>query len=159
MYRNRLSHLVQISKINYYNNYFSHNKAHINNIWKRIKPIISLKPLRKSIPSKILVDNNVITDVYLIANSFNAFFINIGNNLANSSPATYASPLSFMPESRQFNTFFLNSITANEIAEEISYLKTSKSSGPFSVPVKVLKLIKKHISIPLETIFNCSIST
>ena len=27
------------------------------------------------------------------------------------------------------------------------------------MPVKILKLIKEHISIPLETIFNCSIST
>ena len=159
LYRNKLNHLIRISKINYYNNYFRHNKSHINNIWKGIKEIISFKPLRNSIPSKVVVDNNAITDTYSIANSFNAFFTNIGNNLANNIPATSASPLSFMPASRQSNSFFLNSISVNEIAEEISNLNTSKSSGPFSVPVKILKLIKEHISIPLATIFNCSISS
>ena len=55
--------------------------------------------------------------------------------------------------------FFLNSISVNEIAEKINNLNTSKSSGPFIVPVKILKLIKEHISIPLATIFNCSISS
>ena len=100
------------------------------------------KPLN-SIPSKVVVvdnvvDNNAITDTYSIANSFNAFFTNIGNNLANNIPATSASPLSFMPASRQSNSFFLNSISVNEIAEEISNLNTSKSSGPFSVPVKII---------------------
>ena len=64
-----------------------------------------------------------------------------------------------MPAILQSNSFFLNSISVNEIAEEISYLKTSKSCGPFSVPVKILKLIKEHISVPLATIFNCSISS
>lgn len=34
-----------------------------------------------------------------------------------------------------------------------------KSCGPFSVPIKILKLIKEYVSVPLETIFNCSIST
>jgi hypothetical protein len=106
LYRNKLNHLIRISKINYYNNYFRHNKSHINNIWKGIKEIIYFKPLRNSIPSKVVVDNNAITDTYSIANYFNAFFTNIGNNLANNIPATSASPLSFMPASRQSNSFF-----------------------------------------------------
>ena len=82
LYRNKLNHLIRISKINYYKNYFRHNKSHIKNIWKGMKQIISLKSSSYSIPSKILVGNNPISDVSQIANSFNVFFTNIGKNLS-----------------------------------------------------------------------------
>jgi hypothetical protein len=59
-----------------------------------------------------------------------------------------------MPASRQSNSVFLNSISVNEIAEEIGNLNTSKSSGPFSVQVKILKLIKEHVHI--YTIIYCN---
>jgi queuine/archaeosine tRNA-ribosyltransferase len=54
LYGNKLNHLIRIIKINYYNNYFRHNKSHINNSWKGIKEIISFKPLRNSIQSKVV---------------------------------------------------------------------------------------------------------
>jgi hypothetical protein len=47
--------------------------------------------LRNSIPSKVVVDNNAITDTYSIANSFNAVFTDIGNNLANNIPFGFRS--------------------------------------------------------------------
>ena len=77
LYRNKINHLIRISKINYYRDYFRHNKSHIKNIWKGIKQVISLKSSSYSIPSKILVGNNSISDVSQIANSINVFFSNI----------------------------------------------------------------------------------
>ena len=159
LYRNKLNHLTRISKINYYKNYFRHNKSHIKNIWKGIKQIISLKSSSYSIPSKILVGNNPISDVSQIANSFNVFFTNIGKNLSDNVMETATSPMTFMSGCQQVNSFFFNYISASEISAEISNLKTSKSCGPFSVPIKILKLIRDHVSVPLEAIFNCSIST
>ena len=41
----------------------------------------------------------------------------------------------------------------------ISMLQTSKSSGPWSIPVNVLHLLKKDISLPLSKIFNLSMKT
>ena len=34
----------------------------------------------------------------------------------------------------------------------------NKASGPFSIPTKILKLLKELISKPLEILFNCSFS-
>ena len=42
-YRNKLNHLIKLSKISYYNKYFDSNKFNIKNIWKGIKQLISLK--------------------------------------------------------------------------------------------------------------------
>ena len=49
--------------------------------------------------------------------------------------------------------------SAGEIEEEIANLNCSKATGPFSIPVVILKLIINVVSQPLETIFNASLST
>ena len=46
-----------------------------------------------------------------------------------------------------------------EIECLISSLQISKSSGPYSIPVNVLHMLKKDISIPLSKIFNLSMKT
>ncbi len=66
LYRNKLNHLIKLSKRNYYNNYFTTTKP------KRVQP-----------PPKITVDGVEITDITKIANEFNVFFCNIGYCLAN----------------------------------------------------------------------------
>ena len=45
-------------------------------------------------------------------------------------------------------------IIHTEIEDIISPFKISKSTGPFSVPVKLLKLLKPYIYKPLAIIFN-----
>ena len=47
----------------------------------------------------------------------------------------------------------------NEISLTISSLDSHKSSGPNSIPVKILKLLKNDISQQLSDIFNMSFST
>ena len=68
-------------------------------------------------------------------------------------PPSSCSPLSFMPNSRQFHSFYRNPTSAGEIFNEISNLKLSKSCGPFSIPITILKLLKHKISSSLEAIF------
>ena len=109
-------------------------------------------------PSKILRDSNEITDSKAIANAFNDFFTNIGHNLAQSIPDTAKPVMSFMPV-QQSNSFFLNATSPKEIENEINMLKSSKSTGPNSIPISILKLLVTVISKPLECIFNCSLST
>ena len=55
------------------------------------------------------------------------------------------------------NSFFILPITQNEIEDIITSFKNGKSTGPFIIPIKLLKLIKTEISKPLAIIFNESI--
>ena len=71
LYRNKINHLIRISKTNYYNNYFSTNKANIKNVWKGIKQIMSLKPMACGLPSKILYDDVELVESKPIADAFN----------------------------------------------------------------------------------------
>ena len=57
------------------------------------------------------------------------------------------------------NSFALFPTTETEIENIIDNLNTSKSSGPYNIPTKLLKMLKNKISVPLTYIINCSFST
>ena len=154
----KLSKLLKLSKEKYYNNYFIKNSNNVKAQWKRIKELISFKNKNSTTPSKIIQENTEITDGHEIADSFNECFSNIGNKLAATIPNTNISPLSFM-DSAQTSSFFLDAVSTYEIKQEIDQINSSKSFGPFSIPVKLLKILKEYLAKPLEILFNCSFAT
>ncbi|EDO29740.1 predicted protein, partial [Nematostella vectensis] len=44
------------------------------------------------------------------------------------------------------------------IEDIISGLNPSKASGPYSIPVCLLKFLKSYLSVPLEILYNHSFS-
>ena len=57
------------------------------------------------------------------------------------------------------NTFYFDPIIPQEVESEIITLPESKAYGLYSSPVKLLKLARSFISLPLAEIFNQSILT
>ena len=160
LYRNKLNHLIKISKSNYYRKYFTSNRSNMKNTWKGIKEIIGYKNGNSSLPSKIIssTDNTELTDCSSIANAFNEFFANVGKNISYSIPQTNNSPLEFMPPMIA-DDFYFSPIIPKEIEEEINKLKAKKASGPYSIPISILKTIGHLISKPLSVISNASLSS
>ena len=157
-YRNKLNNLQRISKRMYYEKYFAKNNHNDKNIWKGIKQLITLKPRGNYIPIKVVKDNHEITNTRDICQAFNDYFSNIGKNLAETIPSTNTTPCSIMGESVR-NSFFMYATTRKEIEIGISKLKSSKATGPFSIPIGLLKLASLSLSIPLKLIYNMSFST
>ena len=142
LYRNKLNHLLKISKKQYYNAYFARNIANSKNIWKGIRQITNIKqhPVQKS--TTLLTDNQVITDPELVADTFNQYFANISNNLAETIPNVTKSPLDYLGGSPVDSSFVFYPITQREIENEISLLKVSKATGPHSIPTDVMQILK-----------------
>ena len=157
-YRNKLSKLLKLSKEKYYNNFFIKNSNNVKAQWKGIKELMALRNKNSTIPSKIIQENTEIIDAHEIAKCFNEYFSNIGNRLASIIPNTNTLPLSFM-DSEQTSSFFLDSVSTWKIKQEIDQLNSSKSLGPFSIPVKLLKILKEYLAKSLEVLFNCSFAT
>ena len=88
---------------------------------------------------------------------FLMIFWSIGSEIASSIPSTNKNPLDYL-NVRSPDSFFISPTTSIEIQDEISSLNNNKACGPFSIPSKLLKLIKVPISKPLETLFNYSFS-
>ena len=152
--RNKLKHLLLISKNNYYNNYVLIKKDNIKETWKGIKQLITLKKVNYSFPTLIKVGN----DAAAIASAFNEYFTNIGTKFAESIPVVNSSYKKFLRRPL-CNSFMLFPADCSEIENEIEKLKLGKSTGPFSIPINLLKTIKMNVSEPLTYIYNWSFSS
>ena len=115
-------------------------------LWKGIKSIISIKPgscdtvrfLKEGCGSKIV-------DPVETANEFNNYFINVASNITKKIPRTPKSPLDYL-SNPNLDSFFISPCTAEEISSLILTLKNGKSSGPNSIPVKLLKILNFPLS-------------
>ena len=74
-----------------------------------------------------------------MADAFNNFFANIGNNLTNNIRSVNKSPLQYLTAPSQ-DSFFLFFTTTGEIEINIIGLNANKFTGPYSIPVAILKL-------------------
>ena len=141
------------SKQSYSTNNFKSNWNNINNTWKGIKTRITVK----NITPKIF-HNRTISDPTAMSNVFNNYFTSIAET-TNSNiifvPKHYIDYLS----NANTKTFFLTPTVQNEISFIISSLDSHESSGPNSIPVKILKLLKNDISQQLRGIFSMSFLT
>ena len=92
-----------------------------------------------------------------MANVFNNFFVSASTQVCSEIPRTKRSPLDYL-KNRNMNSFFISPGAHSEIEDIIISLKNGKSTGPFSIPEKLLKLVKCDIPRPLACIFNESIT-
>ena len=149
-YRNKLNHLKRISKSNYYSDYFNRNSNNSKLVWKGIKQIIRVNPKTNESPAKTGDENREITDKKEISNTICEYFSNTGKQLADAIPN--------VDKESSSESFCIFPVTSQETVDEISKLMSGKDTGSFSIPVKILKVIKYVISKPLEILFNAFFS-
>ena len=158
IYRNKINHLLRISKKAYYNQYFLDHIKDGKKVWNGIKQIIHHKPRTGQKILKLVDNNKEIIDPKQIADTFNTFFANVGKELEKGISTVNKNPADYLPDPAS-KTFFILPTTSSEIEDEISGLRSGKAAGPSSILTEILKLLKSVISKPLEIIFNTSFST
>ena len=153
-FRNRVVNEIKNSKKSYFQNYFVENRSNMKLLWKGIRSVIKMKSGESnSIPFLTNKTGNKITDPNLIANNFNDYFINVANQITSKIPRNPNSPLRYLAASNN-SSFFISPTVPDEVSSIIQSLKKSKSTGPNSIPVKLLKVLDSHISVQLSQIIN-----
>ena len=137
-YRNKLNHLLKLSKTNYYKEYFIINKTKAKEIWKGIKQLICLKSKGSTLPSKLIINEHEITNDKAIADQLNKFVSNIGKNLASTVPKPNL-PFNCYLDKPQASSFFLSPTTPTEIENITMSLSSTEASGLFSISTSLLK--------------------
>ena len=93
-----------------------------------------------------------------MANIFNNFFTFISAKIKESIKYSHKHFCNFL-KNRSEDSFSLSPTDKYEVINIISSLGSKKSTGPNSIPTKILKLFKNDISTQLSDILNVSFST
>ena len=152
-HRNLLSKLLHKAKSNYYKDYFETNKTNFSLIWKAINQISGAKSKDDSSPSLLIHEGHHIEDKKEIAEACNNYFGTIAEKTKDKIPATNKVFTDFLGNPCT-NSFFLNPTTPIAIQKLILEFDDKKSSGPNSIPIKILKLISPTASTIFSSIIN-----
>ena len=157
VYKNKLNHLLRISKRRYYIDLMEQNKNNLAKSWKIIKQIINKRKNNATSNSQFIHDGKLIENSHDIANSFNDFFINVGPTLAQKIPQTNKNAREYLPVP-MLKSLFLSPVTEQEVMSLITMLKHT-SPGWDEVDSRVIKEVAIEISEPLTYIIDRSIIT
>ena len=127
-------------------------------LWYGIRSILNVGKCKNSYVTSILNNNKCFDNPKDITNIFNNFFANVGKTTEKGIPWGSQSP-SFYLRGSYSGSFFLSPVTSHEIWTFIGKMDASKSSGPYSVPVTILKTIRDHICEPLAFLVNNSFAS
>ena len=156
--RNRVNRELKKSKKDHYKSYFDEHKTNMKKTWEGIRKIVNVKkPVDFSI-SQLNVKGKIIDDPVTITNHINNFFVNVGPETEKNIPKVpNMSPNKFLKNRNQYNLIIAH-ISESEILDIITALP-NKSTGPASIPLRLLKIIADLIVVPLCYIINASFST
>ena len=109
-------------------------------------------------PTLITHEGNFIADPLSITNIFNDFFLNNCSESAIQKKVFQQIFFRFLTSPYQC-IMLISQIPEDEIFKIISSLNSSKSTGPYSIPTKILKPLKVPIPKHPTDIFNISFTT
>ena len=158
-FRNRIVAEQRETKIIYFKDYFEKYKTNMKMLRSGIRSLVNIKNRGNlSHISNLMINSSRVQDPTKMANAFNRYFVNVGTNVDKSIPRTKKSPFDYLKE-RNPNSFFLAPVTPREIEIIINSFNKNKSTGPYSIPILLLKILSSYISIPLASLVHSSFET
>lgn len=154
-YKNKLIHLVQKAKKEYYSLKITQNKNNSQNLWQTVNKMCNKKQNQNSTDKIINENNKILLNKYDIANAFVDYYSELGARYAKQINV----PLNYDENNRTLeNSFFLRQTNTAEVKNTIKLLKLRKSPGYDNIRSEVLKQVADEIAEPLTYIFNKSIT-
>ena len=145
--RNRVTSMKRDSKKKYFANFFEKNKKKTTEVWKGIKSLVNIKSANRSSYKLLDANNNLISNQKQMANIFNNYFVNIGSNIAKKIPNAKSGNIKdYLKFIKSGKTLFLVPVVSQEVEKIIDSLDINKSTGPNSIPVFILKILKPFFS-------------
>lgn len=157
-YRNKLTHIIRISKTRYYSDKFNSCSGNSKRTWAIINDVLHNRKSKSSIPDTMKVGNGKTNDPKQITNAFNDFFINVGPTLA-SDIHSDTNPNHYLRNSNP-STLYMSPANESEVFKvALACLKPDKSAGFDGIKPSILRKVLHYVVHPLTHIINLSLAT
>ena len=117
-----------------------------------------MKNVISTVPGILSHGENTITNPCEIANVFNNYFASVADTAKQNINYSHIHFAEYLKHQCN-NSIFIQPTDSEEIANIICSLNISKASGSFSMPNKILILLKQDISKQVADLFNLSFSS
>ena len=156
-FRNRVVSELRTNRAAYYNQYFLTHKDNLKKLWSGIRSIINIKHKTTLNISQLVMDDTVVTDPKHIASAFDRYFVNVPQQVDKAIPRTKKSLIDYLKD-RNGHSIFLLATDPLKTETIIMYFNNSKSVGPYSIHMRLLKSLGKPVSEAFSLIVNDSFS-
>ena len=153
-YNRILKRSIRIAKRRHYQNIFNIYSGNVKKTWSMINDILHKNKQNTRLPVYFKQGEQNISDEKDIANKFNAFFTNIGKNLADKINDVPHKHFSDYLVSKPNTKFEFQPVEIKEVDKIISQLDSKNSSGYDSISNILIKSIVDIILKPLTVIIN-----
>ena len=153
-YNRILKRSIRIAKRRHYQNIFNIYSGNVKKTWSMINDILHKNKQNTRLPVYFKQGEQKISDKKDIANKFNAFFTNIGKNLADKINDAPHKHFSDYLVSKPNTKFEFQPVEIKEVNKIISQLDSKNSSGYDSISNILIKSIVDIILKPLTVIIN-----
>lgn len=157
-YNKLFNTLRRQAKTNYYKNRINSAAKDIKQTWSILREIINNKTSRKKLPEIFKTDNGTIQNPEEIAESFNNYFVEIGQSINDNIEQVQNEPLDYIQVNMN-KSLFLKPVDELELTTLCGKLKSKMSHGHDNISTKIMKYVIMEIVQPLTYIFNLSLST
>ena len=154
-FRNKITSLIRKCKEKYYERCFLRVSGNIKSAWKMIRRLN--KGYQNDSISEININGISITNPSVIAKSFNEYFVNIANDLANELPPSDKCPYEYVAPNTM-RTFELYPVSLDECASAISLLRITKQDSDH-ISVEMFKKFSSFFSHIICDLVNKSFTS
>ena len=160
MYRNKLTHIKEMSKSNYYQRRLGES-GDMSDTWKTINNILRKPSESSTLPTYVKYESKPIYGQNDVCNAMNNHFCSIGHKLskrfANSSCHDKSDKTFF--DQRVSSSIFLEPTDQYEINAIIDKLNAYKPPGMVNIPTRLIKDAKYILSPHLSRVINSCLSS
>ena len=135
--KNQVNHSI---KKDHYRSFFESNSGQVKRTtWNGVNSILSGKKKKKNTTqvTKLVIDDEYISDPYKACSAFNGYFTEIGPTLASKINPPRVSFHDFIKPSH--TNFKLKLITVDEVSKLVANVPTNKAEGLDCIPARLLK--------------------
>ncbi len=150
--------VLRAAKKLYFTSKLQENASNPKKTWETLNEILG-KNNKSETVDKISVNGTISSDPSEIANTFNNFFVSVGQQISNSVPPIAKSPEDYVNYEREVPEMLLQNTTPEHVKKVIKQLKPKSSIDANGVSSKMIKFIGDEIANPLSHIFNISLNS